>query len=202
MAPLSLLPPIHFSLLADFLCQREKEFAFPLNLKVASLIKWITQLYAGIIETSHLSSVFPFPPHRTPAHSRSLSLFLRWSVLFNSPFFSVAHRRGRRINQKSFEGEAEVRRRRDRGEKRRKRAKSIPQVNLRPGIFYTINKQGESGDWMREGTVGGGRLQRTLQPAAAWRCLKTRDSPHHRKILLFFKKKKTPTFLIYLSSIM
>lgn len=103
---------------------------------------------------------FSFSPHRTPAHSRSLSLSvsLRLSVLlFNSPFFSVAHRGGRRINQKSFEGEAEARRRRGGGEKRRGRAKSIPQVNLRPEIFYTINKQGESGDWMREGTVGGGR---------------------------------------------
>lgn len=69
----------------------------------------------------------------------------------------MAHRGGRRINQKSFEGEAEARRRRGGGEKRWGRAKSIPQVNLRPEIFYTINKQGESGDWMREGTEGGGR---------------------------------------------
>lgn len=69
----------------------------------------------------------------------------------------MAHRGGRRINQKSFEGEAEVRRRRGGGEKRRRRAKSIPQVNLRPEIFYTINKQGESGDWMRAATVGGGQ---------------------------------------------
>lgn len=29
-------------------------------------------------------------------------------------------------------------------------AKSIPQVNLRLEIVYTINKQGESGDGMRE----------------------------------------------------
>lgn len=46
------------------------------------------------------------------------------------------------------------------GEQRRRRAKSIPQVNLRPEIFYTINKQGESGEWMREGTRARGGVQR------------------------------------------
>lgn len=140
---------------------------------------------------------FFFSPLRTPAHACSRSLFLRLSVLlFNSPFFSVAHRGGRRINQKSFEREAEVRQRRGGGEKRRRRAKSIPQVNLRPEIFYTINKQGESGDWMREGTVGGagGRVQREAKEdvcslhAMLLPCSTALpgDSHQHRRGLFFF----------------
>lgn len=50
-------------------------------------------------------------------------------------------------------------------------AKSIPQVNLKLEIFYTINKQGESGDAMRRvGRVGGWQWRDTELSCAEGIC--------------------------------
>lgn len=142
-----------------YLPSRER-VCFP-NQKEPLLSNRSRNFYAGIIEASHLCFVFPFslitlplPPSLPPSfHLTRFSFF----------FFSATHRGGRRINQKSFEGETEGRERERRGGKWRGReegvAKSIPQVNLRLEIFYTINKQGESGDGKGgegEGGVGSG----------------------------------------------
>lgn len=140
-----------------YLPSRER-VCFP-NQKEPLLSNRSRNFYAGIIEASHLCFVFPFSLITLP-----LPPSLRPSIWLAFFFFSSAtHRGGRRINQKSFEGETEGRERERRGGKWRGReegvAKSIPQVNLRLEIFYTINKQGESGDGKGgegEGGVGSG----------------------------------------------
>lgn len=73
--PPSLLPPIPFSLRAYFLCQREKkkvcfpsqsESGFPYQMDHITL-RWDNRDIPSLL-------CFSFSPHRTPAHSRSLSL--------------------------------------------------------------------------------------------------------------------------------
>lgn len=135
--------------------------------------------------------------HRTPTHSRSPSLCVCLSFFLTHRFsLWLSEEVGGliksllRAEPRHGEGGAEAR-------KRRGRAKSIPQVNLRPEIFYTINKQGESGDWMREGTVGGGgggvlqrdaaedicSLHATLLPCSL---VLPGEPPHHRKGWFFY----------------
>lgn len=96
-----------------YLPSRER-VCFP-NQKEPLLSNGSRNFYAGIIEASHLCFVFPFslitlplPPSLPPSfHLTRFSFF----------FFSATHRGGRRINQKSFEGETEGRERERRGGK-------------------------------------------------------------------------------------